>query len=167
MKTFGGLLTEVRGDLEQRYTGVVEETTRIDAAMQAAVKRQDITEEQAGLGEWSLFTLERVPGQPETTVYAAPTFAWILLNVGGCEGSLLSGYDFTSGQNWESFEEFVAWYRVLLSKVHGGADEPVSVAEFHRGVDWVKSPGSLKMSTKSLAPRLAPTRRRRRRCRPK
>ena len=154
VKTFGGLLTEVRGDLKQLYTGVVEKTTGINAAMQAAVKRQHITAVQTGLGEWSLFTLERVPGQPETPVYAAPTFAWILLNASRCEDSLLSGYDFTSGQNWESFEEFVAWYRVLLSKVHGGADEPVSVAEFHRGVDWVKSPGSLKMSTKSLAPRL-------------
>ena len=154
VKTYGGFLTKVRNELTKRYAGVVVTTTRIDAAMQAAVKREHITAVQAGLGEWSLFTLERVPGEPETTVYAAPTFVWILLNAGRCEDSLLSGYDFTSGQNWESFEEFVAWYRVLLSKVHGGADEPVSVAEFHRGVDWVKSPGSLKMRTESLAPRL-------------
>ena len=152
--TFGGLLTKVRGDLEQRYTGVVEETTGINAAMQAAVKREHITAVQTGLGEWSLFTLERVPGQAETPVYAAPTFVWILLNAGRCKDSLLSGYDFTSEPTWGNFEKFVAWYRVLLSKVHGGADEPVSVAEFHRGVDWVKSPGSLKMSTKSLARRV-------------
>ena len=155
--TLGGLLTEVHDELTKRYSHVVEKTTtRIDAAMQAAVKREHITEVQGGLGEWSLFTLERVPGQPETTVYAAPTFVWILLNAGRCEDSLLSGYDFTSEQMCKDvcrkFKEFVAWYRVLLSKVHGGA-EPVSVAEFHRGVDWVKSPGSLKMRTESLAPR--------------
>ena len=151
--TFGGILTEVRDQLKLRYTGVMEETTGINAAMQAAVKRQDITKVQAGHGEWSLFTLERVPGQAETPVYAAPTFVWILLNADRCEGSLLSGYDFTSEPTWGNFEKFVAWYRVLLSKVHGGA-EPVSVAEFHRGVDWVKSPGSLEMSTKSLARRV-------------
>ena len=154
VKTYGDFLTKVRNELEKRYAGVVETPKGIDAAMQAAVKRERITDAQAGLGEWSLFTLERVPGQEETPVYAAPTFVWILLNVGRCEDSLLSGYDFTSGPTWGNFEEFVAWYRVLLSKVHGGADEPVSVAEFHRGVDWVKSPGPLQMSTKSLAPRL-------------
>ena len=150
--TYGGLVTEVCNELRMRYSGVVVTPARIDAAMQAAVKREHITAVQGGLGEWSLFTLERVPGEPETTVYAAPTFVWILLNAGRCKGSLLSGYDFTSEPTWGNFEKFVAWYRVLLSKVHGGA-EPVSVAEFHGEVDWVKSPGSLQMSTKSLAPR--------------
>ena len=153
MKTHARFLTKIRNQLTKHYAGVVETQTGIDAAMQAAVKREHITA-QGGLGEWSLFTLERVPGQPETTVYAAPTFVWILLNAGRCEDSLLSEYDFTSGNTWGNFEGFVAWYRVLLSKVHGVDDEPVSVAEFHRGVDWVKSPGSRKMSTKSLAPRL-------------
>ena len=148
-----GFVTELRNELLRRYPHVLATETEINAAMQAAVNRERIPTVQGGLDEWSLFTLERVPGQAETTVYAAPTFAWILLNAGASKDSLLSGYDFMSEQDWGSFAEFVAWYRVLLSKVHGGA-ESVSVAHLHTGVDWVKSPGSLKMRTESLAPRL-------------
>eukprot|EP00754_Rhynchopus_humris_P031213 Rhum_TRINITY_DN15324_c1_g1::Rhum_TRINITY_DN15324_c1_g1_i1::g.151346::m.151346 len=129
-------LRELSAKLRSSYATLVATRDKdVDAALRAAVTRKPITTSEPR--DWSLFTLEPIPKGKEGELYAAPAFVWVLLHAGSTE-TLLSEFDCTSSlEDWKCFEQFVAWYRGLLSKVHG---EQVSVATFHKGVDWVRSP---------------------------